>query len=410
MKKTLLLAVSALFTLGLNAQHVNNLDEAMISEQGAKYEMKQSSAARSTTCEDYSLYPFIKGSSIVGEFPFDKNGSFSSWEGAGQVYHNSSNIAVKGMLIYLSNPGLTAVTSSAHLYEYNAGTVGNRLTWKQFDVAPGAQQAAQVYFDNPVSVDGDFMVSFQLISDGSSDTISVALGAGGRGENLGHMYSMMFDTWYAPYADFGSDWDFMIFPIYDIDLNADITLASQAFQGDNVNYSVNTVLPSLADSMLNFSYWFGAPQLYLEIVGPLGDTLASEAATFPGDFTFDSLGVHTFQHSAVWFQWATMFADLQGGDPPAYCVDEAEFEIEIVSPVGLEEIDGLRPAWFAQGSELLFNASVTGTMNVYSVDGRLVEVHQLNEATSQIVEEHSAGIYIIELIHGTERTVIKVMK
>ena len=102
--------------------------------------------------------------------------------------------------------------------------------------------------------------------------------------------------------------------------------------------------------------------------------------------------------------------DPNGDGSPAYCVDEFEAEIEIVSPVGLEEIDGLRLAWFGPASELNFNASVSGLMNVYYIDGRLVESHNLNESVSQRVETNQSGVYIIELIHGSERTVIKVMK
>ena len=410
MKKSLLLAVSAFFAWSANAQHRTNLEETLIPTEGKEYIRSNENVSRATTCEDYSLYPFIKGNSIVGEIPFDKNGDpIYSTDGVGQIYYNTSDLAVKGMLIYLSNPGLSAVRSTAHLYDINADTVGNRLTWKEFDVSPGAQQAAAVYFDNPIDVDGNFMISFQLIPDGSTDTVSVAVGAAGRGENLSRLYFMTYDYWAAPYGNYGLDWDFMMFPIYDVELNADVTLASQAFRGDTVSYSVNMILPTLADSMMNFSYWYGAPQLYLDIEGPDGDTLASEYGTFPGEFGFDSLGVHTFKHAAVWFQWSTMF-DPNGDGSPAYCVDEFEAEIEIVSPVGLEEIDGLRLAWFGPASELNFNASVSGLMNVYTIDGRLVESHNLNESVSQRVETNQSGVYIIELIHGSERTVIKVMK
>lgn len=416
MKKLYTLALMTFSAVvGLNAQEkvMPNLNDFTLDVNPEYQQAVNANAIMTTTCSDTSYYPMYKGG-IAGEFPIVRDGSNTSLENAGQIYYNSSDLILKGFKVYVSNPGMSPVEASAHVYAVDEShSVTSRKGFKNITVSPGNFQSVNVEFDSPINVNGDFMVALEVLPNGAADTLKVAYGMSGRTEDLaytGYHDGTQLGAWLSFYNDLMADADYMIFPIYETEVIADISVPTQVFKNDTFDFTVNSEIVELTDSMINFSYFFGAPQLYTDFYNLAGDEVEeSSIGTLSGTYSYDTTGSRNVTHSAVWFSWSTLFLDPSSPDfTPVFCFDDITKTIEVLSPVGIDEKD-FDFNWIGNDEALSFSNPFTGTVSVFTADGRLISQTDLNNANFHEVNLNASGLYIITLTSGQTLKSLKVI-
>lgn len=369
-------------------------------------------------CNDYSLYQYVKGNPSNGTFPIER--SFVSFTKAGQVFRNSSNYKITGMIVQLANTSDEEMQATAHLYEFNDDTIGLRLTWNEFEISPSQnEQTIFIEFDNPAYVEGDFILSVELLDPNSDDRIVMSYGDNGREENLAKYYLDLppfFSRWTDTYDETtgDGDWDWMIFPTFEVDFGADLTVQSQLFLGDTLFYDVDTLLSSSQDSMMNYAYWSDSNQLSIEIKDSLDSVLVFQTDSFDGYFLPDTTGTYSFKHTVSWLKWSTYF-DMQTINEeeelmPVVCEEFIEYDIEVVKEVVLSSEEKLDIQWSFDQSLVRFDLPINGQINIYGMDGRLINTEILSSAINYNLNGLKSGVYLIEVIENTRRSVIKIVR
>ena len=410
-KRFLLVGLAAMGTIAVSQKNVEWTEHGLNQEGTKQYLSKiaqEPSSEREVTCSDTSYYTVYKGSPQA-EFPIVTDGL--SFESVGQTYFNTSNLELKGIRFWYSNPGATAVDATIHIYsvdENNQPT--ERLAWANALTQPGLYQQGDFYFDEVVNVNSNFFVSIQALPNMGMDSLKIAYNNAGRGENLSHVGwhdGTSLGAWMSVLNDMGGDTDFMIFPIYDVDVTANISTPATAYEGANFDYQVNSTIINPTDSMVNFSYFFGAPQLYVDFYDANGQVEHQEFNTPSGNYSYSNAGNYSIGHAAVWFSWTTYWLDPQ--DPnfvPYYCFDQVINDIEILPlATGIDEM-----SYSVVGENVFLSSTFTGNYEVYSLSGAIVSQGRLNEEQSLTLSHLNQGLYVIRFRNEEMNFSVKMLK
>ncbi len=155
------------------------------------------------------------------------------YNGRAEKFKAPQPIEVGGLEFYAyikDNPTMDSIMVIAALNEYNAGTntLGTELARDTIYVAhhtynptttPLPNISVKSYFDNPVTVTSDYVISIQTPTDDSLKIIANDPNVNdGNGEGMGYaLYDNVnfptFYGWYDMIIDFSADYDFLISPM-----------------------------------------------------------------------------------------------------------------------------------------------------------------------------------------------------
>ena len=322
----LLLSSLSILAVSLNAQaeQYSNRnyelakDQKSIQKSDAEFEYIRTNS-RATNCVDTSWYPRINADTLY-TYPMSPAGSGDY--AVGQLYLNTTSATINAVTFW-TNTLASGISAKAQVWNVANGmptTLIEETT--SSDLAAAADHTIE--FANGVEVTGDFMISVAFEDKADTNTISIVFDPN-SGSGLGHLRLTSNDAWLkvspegidaqfgggaATYA--GTDYQMMLFPIFSTSLEAsytaDATLSSVE-EGTTVTFTSSVNAPTLADSMLVYTYGSGRPSNYSWFnVDPTDTTIIEnidDEANY--SYTFSTTGEYWVDLWAVQASWSAIW-------------------------------------------------------------------------------------------------------